>query len=109
MAFASLQTPQRPLPGAFLNTPAASRYQSNPPPPRPVFRSQPSSNGPAIAAASSSQPALGLAATAPIESISLLPAQRAAKVINEVLARDGNYPDLDSYVKREYLVVSQRE
>jgi nuclear pore complex protein Nup155 len=32
----------------------------------------------------------------------LQPIQRAARTINEVLLREQGFPDLDSYVKREY-------
>jgi nuclear pore complex protein Nup155 len=32
---------------------------------------------------------------------SLQPIQRAARTINEVLQKDANFPDLDSYVRRK--------
>ncbi|KAH6673645.1 putative nucleoporin [Halenospora varia] len=89
MAF---QTPQRPLPGAFFNTPAPSRY---PPSRQPVF----TAGGGQSRNPSSSQD--GQQPLAPLrDSQSLQPIQRAARTINEVLQREANFPDLDSYVRQ---------
>lgn len=91
MAF---QTPQRPLPGAFFNTPAPSRY---PPPRQPVF----TAGGGQSRNPSSSQD--GQQPLAPLrDSQSLQPIQRAARTINEVLQREASFPDLDSYVRRKW-------
>jgi nuclear pore complex protein Nup155 len=84
MSYPVLQTPQRPLPGAFFNTPAASRF---PPPRQPVFTA-------GIAQDPSNPP------PAPVPS--LQPIQRAARTINEVLQREASFPDLDSYVRRKW-------
>ncbi|TVY71410.1 Nucleoporin [Lachnellula suecica] len=91
MSYPVLQTPQRPLPGAFFNTPAASRF---PPPPRqPVFTTGGVQRNPQDAQ-DGQQPA-------PVrESQSLQPIQRAARTINEVLQREASFPDLDSYVRQ---------
>jgi len=98
-----MQTPQRPLPGAFLQTPAASRYQPGPDPARNLFRQPPqaSQTNPTGQAqgtsAGSQQQQVAQTQTQPR---ALLPVQRAARTINEVLQRDANFPDLDSYVRR---------
>ncbi|KAH8752345.1 putative nucleoporin [Hyaloscypha sp. PMI_1271] len=70
-----MQTPQRPLPGAYFNTPAASRFQTGAPIRQPMFQPQ-----------GTRQPAR--------------PIQRAARTINEVLQREASFPDLDSYVRQ---------
>jgi nuclear pore complex protein Nup155 len=90
MAF---QTPQRPLPGAFFQTPAASRFGPAPPQPQfhPVRQSsqQPPQQNPQQ-----------LQQQAPLTR-SLQPVQRAARTINEILQKEANFPDLDSYVRRK--------
>ncbi|OBT97132.1 hypothetical protein VE01_04801 [Pseudogymnoascus verrucosus] len=100
MSFPSLQTPQRPLPGAFVQTPAASRYPG-PNPVRQLFRA-PSSNPAAVGAptAQGSQSAVALLPQAQSQSQALKPVQRAGRTINEVLRKDANFPELDSYVKQ---------
>ncbi|TVY13810.1 Nucleoporin [Lachnellula arida] len=90
MSYPVLQTPQRPLPGAFFNTPAASRF---PPPRQPVFTTGGLQRTP-------SNPQDGLQPPAPSKSHSLQPIQRAARTINEVLQREASFPDLDSYVRQ---------
>jgi nuclear pore complex protein Nup155 len=98
MAFSGVQTPQRPLPGAFFNTPAASRYQGGAPIRQPVF--QPQGGRPApnpVADAGNPNPQ---SRQAPPPQ-TLQPIQRAARTINEVLQREASFPDLDSYVRRE--------
>ncbi|KAI9824104.1 MAG: hypothetical protein M1832_002174 [Thelocarpon impressellum] len=99
MSFA-VQTPQRPLPGAFLATPAATRYQSGPPPPQPSFRpTAPSSlsrNAPQETAyAAQSQVAVAQSAQ---PAASMGPLERAARTINETLMQEMRYPELDGYV-----------
>ncbi len=104
MAFnAPFQTPQKPLPGAFLQTPAASRFQSGPgpDPQRQLFRplSTTALPGPVSQApASSANQAVTAQSSVPTQT--LQPVQRAARTINEILKRDASFPDLDSYVKR---------
>lgn len=89
MAYPALQTPQRPLPGAFFNTPAAQKF---PPPRQPYFLP----GGGVLR----NPPPNGQQPPAPANSQSSQPVQRAARTINEVLQREAGFPDLDSYVKR---------
>lgn len=109
MSYPSLQpqTPQRPLPGAYLQTPAVSRYQTGVAPPRqPVFRSQ-SFTGQHGGSSSQNtvgtpQPHLQASESRQVAaSLPLQPIQRAARTINEVLQKEASFPDLDSYVKRK--------
>ncbi|KJZ77834.1 hypothetical protein HIM_03011 [Hirsutella minnesotensis 3608] len=121
-------TPVRPLPGAFLNTPAvASRFQSaNEPARRQLFpiaeggqslasnqnqgstASGASGNMLAKTAAPASgavsgQPEAGLVATAPLpapRAENIPPVVKAAKAINAFLQLDENFPDLDSYCRQ---------
>jgi len=93
MAF---QTPQRPLPGAFLNTPAASRYGAGMGVPAPNFLRRP---GATTSQALSMQQQSPESRQEP-QTQSLQPIQRAARTINEVLLKEANFPDLDSYVRR---------
>lgn len=118
-------TPLRPVPGAFLNTPAvASRYQSNQDPVRrqlfPVSESSQSlpSSGSKTLVHSASAPQVGAAGAGIQESTSALaatnlqpvpilrsenvpPVVKAAKAINAFLQADESFPDLDSYCRRE--------
>ena len=69
---------------------------------RQLFRTGSSSQAqPALSQAQGqdSQQAGALVNTAP-QAPSLKPVQRAARTINEVLRKDANFPELDSYVKR---------
>lgn len=76
-------TPQRPGPGAFINTPA---------PNRPGLQRQASISQP--------QPQQQQALPAPpVES----PIDRASRTINSVLDRDSRFPSLEAYIGREYL------
>lgn len=94
-------TPQRPLPGTYFQTPAPSNYNG------PLFQSSTLSGGggqPTTAAAPLSQP---LRARLPVTSVksraeTLNPRQRAARTIDEALAQESRYPDLDSYLSRMY-------
>jgi nuclear pore complex protein Nup155 len=97
MAF---QTPQRPLPGAFFNTPAASRF--GPPPPQPLFRQAPTPAQPQQNSApqQQQQPQPAQLQALP-QNRQLEPIQRAARTINDVLQKEANFPDLDSYVRRK--------
>jgi nuclear pore complex protein Nup155 len=87
MAF---RTPARPLPGAFINTPAPSRF---PPPRQPIFQSQPVRNPSGATPPNQQQ-------QNPPQRETLQPIQRAARTINEVLQREANFPDLDNYIKQ---------
>jgi nuclear pore complex protein Nup155 len=104
MAFPGLQTPQRPLPGAFFNTPAASRFDPRPPIP-PIFRSNQQQFPAGGGGAGGLNPPAQQQQQAPEQqqptARALQPIQRAAKTISDVLARESLYPDLDSYVRRK--------
>ncbi|WP_234038571.1 hypothetical protein, partial [Erythrobacter sp. YJ-T3-07] len=122
MAYA--QTPMRPVPGAFMHTPAvASRFGTNADPVRrQLFRensSQPAGpqqtgfgqtgldapTGPQQALQPLGQPVQGavggqaLTTTATAQPQS--PLAKAASYVNSSLAVDGQYPELEQYVKRE--------
>jgi nuclear pore complex protein Nup155 len=79
-------TPQRPGPGAFINTPAPNRpgmqrqSSMSQPPPQPQLQQQ------------QQQQQLQ-----PVES----PIERAARTINTMLDRDSRYPSLEGYIGRE--------
>jgi hypothetical protein len=122
MSLAGLQTPQKPLPGAFVQTPAPSRYQTGADPRRQLFRSQSlsgqQSNGLQMQSSTSGQQEQQISQIqSQPQAPPLLPVQRAARTVNEALQRDANFPDLDSYVKRKYsfatlklkLTLKQRE
>ncbi|KAE9363359.1 putative nucleoporin [Stipitochalara longipes BDJ] len=97
MAFPGMQTPQRPLPGAYFNTPAASRFQSGAPIRQPMFQPQ-GTRQPAAPNGDPSQPVSQSREVAPPQAQK--PIQRAARTINEVLQREASFPDLDSYVRQ---------
>jgi len=104
MSFA-VQTPQRPLPGAYLQTPATSRYQTVTVG-QPNFRSDGSisvqNNAPSNSSqAPAQQSQQSTAAAAQLGPDSLRPIERATKTINETLVQEARYPELDSYVGRK--------
>ncbi|KAK5108032.1 hypothetical protein LTR62_008867 [Meristemomyces frigidus] len=77
------QTPQRPLPGGFINTPA---------PAPSIFAQQAASLRQNIQAPTSDQNA-GHSQTPQISAI-----ERAARMVNETLAQEQRFPDLESLV-----------
>ncbi|KAI9811499.1 MAG: hypothetical protein M1826_003170 [Phylliscum demangeonii] len=93
-----MQTPQRPLPGAFLTTPARTRD--------PTLAPQAAASGsvlyPSLDASASQLSKVQFsdapAATVPVSLDNLKPLQRAAVTINETLNRETRYPEIDSYV-----------
>lgn len=114
------QTPSHSLPGAFLHTPAvASRYSAQQDPVRRRLF-QPGSNPNAQAAGTFSRNQ-GLGLNAPTQAGEeqaarglqnqnippmppmppLPPLAKASFYINNALAKDGEYPQLDSYCRRE--------
>ncbi len=100
MSFPAFQTPARPLPGAYVNTPAPSRYPGqnvN----RQLFGTQSSTGASAATAENriSTQQAAAVVQAQP-QAHNLKPVQRAARTINDVLRRDAHFPELDSYVKQ---------
>ncbi|PHH63665.1 hypothetical protein CDD81_5646 [Ophiocordyceps australis] len=112
-------TPQRPVPGAFLNTPAVvSRYQGGPDAVRrslfPVPEAgnaatadqsskpkpPPSSSENAIPPAVASKTASATTPSAVPRPENLSPATKAAKAIDSFLKLDASFPDLDTYCKQ---------
>ena len=104
MSYAA-QTPQRLLPGAYVQTPAASRYQ-------PGFQRQSSFRGGGSSTQLQNVPQQGQTGQEQLQrqpqevrrSVveTLSPIDRAAKTINETLNHELKYPDLDTYVGRKY-------
>lgn len=102
--FAMPQTPQRPLPGAYIQTPAhglankaGQLYQPNL---RPnTITSQNASQGQSQALTQQKQQTGQVAGTSSAED--LKPIARAARTINETLDQESRYPELDSYVSRK--------
>ncbi|KAA8646885.1 hypothetical protein EYZ11_005975 [Aspergillus tanneri] len=88
-------TPQRPLPGAYFQTPAPSNA-----PNAPTFSSKPT---PAAAEQPSpaSLPKLPPAASKS-KSQTLSTEERAARTVNDTLAQEARYPDLDSYLSQGF-------
>ncbi|KAK1244474.1 hypothetical protein MKX07_003273 [Trichoderma sp. CBMAI-0711] len=117
-------TPLRPVPGAFVNTPAVvSRYQtsSHDPVRRTLFSSEAQNPQTAVAttaaahgtvattastavtAAASNAEGAGLASLTPMPPPrveNMPPVLKAAKAINTFLQSDENFPDLDSYCRQ---------
>lgn len=116
-------TPLRPVPGAYMNSPAlASRFQAGHDPVRrqlfpiaeaslagsgaPASASLASAPLPAVSAAMGPVDAAhaGLAPAAPLpppRAENVPPVVKAAKAINAFLQLDESFPDLDSYCRRE--------
>lgn len=97
------QTPQRPLPGAYIQTPAPGLTTKAGQLTQPHFRpnaipSQNASQGQSQALTQQKQQTGQVAATSSLEE--LKPIVRAARTINETLDRESRYPELDSYVSR---------
>ena len=99
---AAVQTPPRPVPGIWPQTPAP---RSQPPPPSfstpypqsgPPTQSQQTPQSSAVVRTQPSQPPV----SRPPEI--LRPAERAARSINEALAGDARFPELDNYLTQGY-------
>lgn len=111
----SFQTPMRPVPGAFLNTPAvASKYQTGQDPTRRQLFPPSESSGslqqvPQNAPLPPSQSAPGglgggMLTTNPLpppRSEAVPPVIKAARAVNDFLQSDENFPDVDSYIRRK--------
>ncbi len=101
MAFTA-QTPQRRLPGAYIQTPAPKSGQIL----YPNFRFQAAPSIPQLGSHARSQ-----ALAPPKQQVAqeggktagetLKPLERAAKTINDTLALETKFPELDSYVGRK--------
>ncbi|KAI8273865.1 Nucleoporin NUP170 [Colletotrichum sp. SAR11_240] len=109
-------TPARPVPGAFFNTPAASRFAGNDNEPvrRRLFLDGDGAQGStttgtsgALVGGSTFAPATvssvgtsgGLVSTSQAPQQNLPPVTRAAQAVNQFLQADENYPELDSYCR----------
>lgn len=107
-------TPMRPLPGAFINTPAVARAmaQSDDPPVRRRLFPDAASTTSAAPGLSSAAPAVAPpTAPSPAEPMVKLPAVdkgspviRAAFTINKLLQHDGEFPEIDSYCRRKHFL-----
>ncbi|OLN97413.1 Nucleoporin NUP170 [Colletotrichum chlorophyti] len=111
-------TPVRPVPGAFLNTPAASRFAGdNETARRRLFAetetaqgsSTSGGSGPLVGASNiapatiaSATTSAGLVSTTSSQTTqqNLPPVARAAQAVNQFLQADESYPELDSYCRR---------
>ena len=94
---AYMQTPQRPVPGAFMATPAISRYQNR------NSDVQSAQTQPSQPTTTTSQASSQVQARPSEESLS--PVERAARTVNETLTQELRYPELDNYVARKELPV----
>ncbi|KAJ5641781.1 hypothetical protein N7490_005781 [Penicillium lividum] len=86
-------TPQKPLPGAYLQTPAV---------PRDGPRSPPHQQLPPIPLRSPPQMLPKLPPIAATQNRNLSTEERGARTINEVLFQESRYPDLDSYLSQGF-------
>lgn len=97
------QTPQKPLPGAYLQTPAPG-HASN----APLFSPTPVTPAQAAASVVEQTSPAALPKLPPAASKSknqtLSTEERGAGTINDTLAQESRYPDLDSYLSREFLL-----
>ena len=109
MSFAIPQTPQRPLPGAYLQTPSNLPSQTGQPSQPnfglPATSQQYGSQQQGHASAQQVQESAGgqVASRSPED---LKPVERASKTINDSLLRETQYPELDSYISRKYFYSS---
>ena len=105
MATAIAQTPARPLPGVWPQTPAV-----RPGIPAPSFQSPaPSSSRASILPQSTSstsltttRPAEPPAQTSVRQPESLEPVERAARAINDALTNESRFPEVDGYLSQGY-------
>ncbi|KAJ9609842.1 hypothetical protein H2200_006171 [Cladophialophora chaetospira] len=95
------QTPLRPAPGMWPQTPA----------PRPPAVPAPSFQTPSRPALNPSQPSTSLVTTTPSGAVAqtsirqpeaLEPAERAARAINESLSQESRFPEVDNYLTQGY-------
>lgn len=88
-------TPQRPLPGAYFQTPAPNTTSTT----GPLFPTRSNSTAATTLAPTSSLVPAVLAAPQS-RNETLTTRERAARTINDTLAQESRYPDLDSYLSR---------
>ena len=99
-----IQTPQRPLPGAYYATPAPSQYQGAS---GTAQQSGPQRISPQNQTAQSNALSASGQATARPAEETLSPVERAAKTVNDTLLQELKYPELDSYIPRMYLLLGR--
>lgn len=88
-------TPSRPVPGTFFQTPAASNINNG-----PLFQTR-TPSAPAAQEATTAPTLQKLSPAAPkIKSETLSTRERAARTVNDTLAQEARYPDLDNYLSR---------
>lgn len=110
-------TPARPVPGAFMNTPAPSRFQSNNDPPvqRRLFVNDGNAPAGPVNALSVARPGQGLPTNPPAAGsnvVALAPAPqpqqpvqdvppvvKASQAVNRFLQSDQSFPELDAYAR----------
>ena len=101
--FAVPQPPQRPLPGAYIQTPAHGLVNKSGPTNQPNFRpnaiASQGSQDQNQALTQQKQETGQVAETSSAQE--LKPIRRAARTINETLEQESRYPELDSYVSRK--------
>lgn len=101
MAFSIPHTPQRPLPGAYLQTPS-HRFQQ---PPQSSFGAPTQATSQSRGAQAQShalvQQSQQNGQVTNRSSEDLKPVERASKAINDALQRESQFPELDAYITRE--------
>ncbi|WEW59573.1 hypothetical protein PRK78_005047 [Emydomyces testavorans] len=100
MSFQPL-TPARPVPGTYFQTPAAALangalFQNKP---LPSSGAQPASTGGNLAQAISTK---SVSSNTKGKTETMSPRERGARAIDDALAQDSRYPDLDSYLSQGY-------
>ncbi|KAL4957209.1 Non-repetitive/WGA-negative nucleoporin C-terminal-domain-containing protein [Aspergillus filifer] len=100
MSYPSLPpvTPQKPLPGAFFQTPAPGHALNPVQPTSPQPAVQPAVNQNQV-----SQPLSRLAPSLKPATVPVLNTEeRAARTVNDTLTQEARYPDLDSYLSQGF-------
>lgn len=93
-------TPTRPLPGTYFATPVPGEIPNTPDfqskvPSVPVRQSAPVPSPPKLSPAAPKS-----------KNETLSTRQRAARMINDTLAQESRYPDLDSYLSRKLIALA---
>lgn len=102
MALPLPQTPQKALPGAYVQTPAAHRFATtaiSQPEFRSVSASARQQYGGQVSGTPGQPHQLQVTERPGLENIR--PVERAAKSINDTLSQESRFPEIDSYVGRE--------
>lgn len=98
------QTPQRPLPGAYVQTPAPTlnlRRKDHSISNASLSNSQPQHDSQNTGQAITTQTQQKTQEAGSQASETLGPVERAARTINEILTQETRYPELDNYVGRK--------